>query len=258
MLEVVVDREIGIFAHLSAARDWLSEQGYNCVYLSVHGSQNYGLDTPESDFDFTAVVVPTLRDMIWKQDVSINREYNGGIIEVMDIRKWVRNLGKCNPSYLEALVTPYYVCRNDMQALFHSFRSCADDLIQDGSVNFAYSVSGHFKQLLDRYENKYPERGKLYAHAVRMVHVLEVFYKEETFDITLPDDLRQHLIDVKRNNHVSPEEVAELKENMSQLMIALTKYPVHTKSDATYQYLCKLVEQIFDMEVRRLMLDDNE
>ena len=37
---------------------------YNYMYMGLYGSQNYNLDTEDSDIDAKAIVVPSLGDLI--------------------------------------------------------------------------------------------------------------------------------------------------------------------------------------------------
>ena len=50
---------------LSGVVDMLKEMGYKVVYVALYGSQNYNLETPKSDLDFKAMVVPTLDDIVF-------------------------------------------------------------------------------------------------------------------------------------------------------------------------------------------------
>ena len=50
------------------------------VFLGLYGSQNYGLDTPESDIDVKTIIVPTKRDLILdKKKVSTEIFTNEGM-----------------------------------------------------------------------------------------------------------------------------------------------------------------------------------
>ena len=42
----------------------LKAKGYDPVFISLYGSQNYNCDTKDSDHDYKAIVMPTLDDFI--------------------------------------------------------------------------------------------------------------------------------------------------------------------------------------------------
>lgn len=79
----------------------------------LKGSQNYGLDTEESDIDAVALLIPTKEMLISKLKLnshSISSQY--GIISVMDIRDFGQGLLNGNPQMLEMLNTKFYIIEN--------------------------------------------------------------------------------------------------------------------------------------------------
>lgn len=80
-----------------------------CVSLTLHGSQNYELDLPESDVDAKLFIVPTWEEVIFcKQPLSKTIEGPYGDINITDIRLFIgNNLKKQNFNFLECLFTPY-------------------------------------------------------------------------------------------------------------------------------------------------------
>ena len=73
--------------------DYLRLQGYNIVYVGRYGSQNYNMQTENSDYDFKAIVVPSLDGIIRnKQPISKTIDcydiFNGQV-DIKDIRLMV-------------------------------------------------------------------------------------------------------------------------------------------------------------------------
>jgi len=86
--------------------NFLTGLGYNVLFVSIYGSQNYKMVTPESDLDYKAVVVPTLEQLVRNhKPVSKSIDYNGGLIDLKDIRLFTEIVVKCNPAYLETMYT---------------------------------------------------------------------------------------------------------------------------------------------------------
>lgn len=78
------------------------------ILISLYGSQNYGMDTEESDIDLRAVVCPSLENIILNGGVvskTITR-WNGNV-DVKDVKSFVNLLKKGNPTYIESILTPY-------------------------------------------------------------------------------------------------------------------------------------------------------
>ena len=81
------------------------------VYLALVGSQNYGLDTPESDIDTKCCVLPS-----WKDITQAHQPYghtyirdNNEHIDITDFRSMMNILKKQNINFLEQLFTYDYL-----------------------------------------------------------------------------------------------------------------------------------------------------
>ena len=110
-----MNREAKIFKNLKQKYNYLIEKGYEVVYVSLQGSQNYGLDlyTDDyvSDIDCFAVVLPSFDDF-----VNLNHQIsttlvleNNEHINVKDIRSMFELYSKQNIQYLETLFTDYKI-----------------------------------------------------------------------------------------------------------------------------------------------------
>lgn len=92
-------------------RERFCHDGYEPFMVALNGSQNYNLDVHDdefdSDYDYYCVVIPNLRCLISHQFLSAQVLYQGGHINVKDIRQFAIELAKRNPSAIEILLTPY-------------------------------------------------------------------------------------------------------------------------------------------------------
>ena len=53
----------------------LQKKGYNVIFIALYGAQNYNLKRSKSDYDYKAVVVPSLRDIVFNsKPVSLVEE----------------------------------------------------------------------------------------------------------------------------------------------------------------------------------------
>lgn len=66
----------------------------------LYGSQNYNLDTPESDKDWKYVELPSFSELF--ADVKLGRKLNDHEV-VWDVRQFYKQLMKANPNALELL-----------------------------------------------------------------------------------------------------------------------------------------------------------
>lgn len=79
--------------------------GRKILYAYVQGSQNYNLETPDSDVDVKAFCLPTFDDLYFEQNYSSCLDHSFGQITVHDIRKLPILFAKMNPYYTEGLVS---------------------------------------------------------------------------------------------------------------------------------------------------------
>lgn len=116
---------------------------HEVVYASIYGSQSYDMaindDTYQSDIDYKAIIVPTLKDLVYnKKPISQVVEIDGGQIDVKDIRKFMETLLKCNPAYVECFITPYYTGNSE----FEEIRQLVPKMVWELRENFIRACFG--------------------------------------------------------------------------------------------------------------------
>lgn len=96
-------------AHYEEAKTIFPEE--RIVGIFVYGSQNYELDTPESDIDTKCIVVPTFDDICFnKKPVSYTHvRANDEHIEFKDVRLMLNEFRKQNMNFVEILFTKYCI-----------------------------------------------------------------------------------------------------------------------------------------------------
>lgn len=84
---------------------------YTFYFCALYGSQNYGLDTEDSDVDSKIAVIPSGKDIIlgYEKLSTTLRLEDGGVCEVKDIREMANQFYKGNINFTEMLYTPYYI-----------------------------------------------------------------------------------------------------------------------------------------------------
>ena len=88
------------------------------MFTALYGSQNYGLDTPESDVDAYSVTVPSRHELIFgypsgedpvKSTPSSSYCYGTGKVTVKDVRQMMDAYVKQSINFCETLFTPYII-----------------------------------------------------------------------------------------------------------------------------------------------------
>ena len=96
--------------HHQAALDYVKKKGGSIIGTFLHGSQNYNLDTVESDVDTVSIYVPTVDFAIVnspKNHQLIMEDGSNEHCTIKDIRNYVNELLKSNPNAIELLYTKY-------------------------------------------------------------------------------------------------------------------------------------------------------
>lgn len=111
-----------IFKVISQYKKILEDKGYNVIYIGLYGSQNYNLDDEESDIDVKAIILPCLKDIIFRKVTSKTIECENGNIDVKDLITFYDVIKKGNFSYIEAIDTEYSIGDKHIKELFKQFR----------------------------------------------------------------------------------------------------------------------------------------
>ena len=196
----------------NAARH-VSAQGFAPVYVSLHGSQNYGLaihtDDYQSDYDFKCIVLPSLWDLIeGKKPTSLTLETGDGQIDVKDIRVFADALERMNPAYLESLATEHRMILSGGEGMAQ-IRVLLSDLMIQRAAAFAKACEGLFEDKAKRMCHDSPavhekiERygydGKQPHHMFRLLHQMKAFEERGEFVLRAPEEERELLIRLKQN-----------------------------------------------------------
>lgn len=137
--------------HYDKACELYGEKRIIGVYL--YGSQNYHLDTEESDVDTRCIIVPTLEDIALNRPmVSKTVEVEDGMMDVKDIRLFLENLKKMNPNSLEVLYTSYCKVNSDYEIIFHcELKARRHNIAESNPYQVLQTVAGmarnHYKAI---------------------------------------------------------------------------------------------------------------
>lgn len=96
--------------HHQAALDYVEKKDGYIIGTFLHGSQNYNLDTEESDVDTVSIYVPTVDFAIVnspKNHQLIMEDGSNEHCTIKDIRNYINELLKSNPNAIELLYTKY-------------------------------------------------------------------------------------------------------------------------------------------------------
>lgn len=239
----------------------LKDMGYNPIYIALVGSQNYGIDTEDSDVDTKAIVLPTLRAVAANErPVSQTIHFdNGEQCDVKDIREMVSCWKKQNVNFLEVLFTEYYMVHKMYARFFKLLRDRREDIahydplraiMSSGAqgVNKCKAIE-HISPASEEKINKYGYDPKQLCHAIRMREYCQCYIDGYSFaDCINPAD-KKYLIYVKQGNLLPKiaREIAKIeKEHIEELMYYAKTFFSSKKNEEVDEFMTDIVYQMLE------------
>jgi hypothetical protein len=209
------------------------------------------METENSDFDFKAIVLPSIVDVIYnRKPVSTSIAFNGGLIDIKDIRLMWDNYKKQNPNFIETLFTPY-CCPNPKYANdWFDMRDLAEDIAHADPAKAVKAMYGMALEKQHALCHPYPSKleliekygydSKQLSHIIRLYeltlnYIAGVPYK----DCLIPNDFVKYIcVKIKTyNTRLTVEKAQQMAENyMLMFKAVVDKYlqEEHTVNDKVY------------------------
>lgn len=114
---------------LGTAVKEIKKRGYKIIFMTLHGSQNYNLNTENSDFDWYVAVEPTFNSFVFDEPMASQEvEYEYGILTIKDIRGIFQMIKKASFNFLEILFTNYYYVNEKYRDDWNDLRNEAENI----------------------------------------------------------------------------------------------------------------------------------
>ena len=100
------------------------------VGVFVSGSQNYGLDTEDSDIDTKCLIVPSFEELVYnkKPTSTTHIRKNNENITITDIRLFFQTLRKQNINFVEILFTKYRILNPTYEKIWDKLCSYKEEI----------------------------------------------------------------------------------------------------------------------------------
>lgn len=202
--------------NLEWAKKFLEDKWFNVYYIALYWSQNYWLDIETSDFDYKAIILPTLDDLVNNsKPFSSTYEFEGWQIDVKDIRAYQDSAVKCNINFIEILNSQYYIGSKLLRKFFIPLQKEMGQLF----------IKACYWMMLEKYEalrHPYPSTvdkiekfgydPKQLHHIVRLRILIERYVNWNIWDYSHTGSERDELIWIKKWN-ISNEEATLMAEH---------------------------------------------
>ena len=163
-----------------------SRYDQNCFGLFLKGSQNYGLDVPESDIDLVALLIPTNIDLFRNRKLPTKTiEYKYGLVSLMDIRDFINQLINGSPQALELMCTEYYLITEDKNkralSLWQNFTYYNTNFLSRINPQETLSaLTGQLKSYRSKLEKQVGTDDKNLMHCARLSYLIVEYCKYDT------------------------------------------------------------------------------
>ena len=226
-----MDREqkiwAGLTAHYTEALEHFPRE--QIVTLCLQGSQNYKLDTPDSDIDTKLIITPTFKDIcLNRKPVSTTHiRANDEHIDFKDIRLYIETFRKQNLNFLEILFTPYSMVNNMYADEWVKLVLNREDIAHMNPYRAVKSMKGIAMEKYHAMEHKYPSKIELIeqygydpkqtSHLVRVRDYLDRYIAGLPYEecltpseeyITLIKDLKMKKYSLEEARAIADENIA--------------------------------------------------
>jgi predicted nucleotidyltransferase len=204
--------------HYNEALEHFEES--HIVGIWLQGSQNYGLDTPNSDVDTKLIVTPSFKDIaLAAKPVSTTHiRENNEHIDFKDIRLYIETFRKQNLNFLEILFTPYFIINPLYEKEWNKLVIHREEIARMNPYRAVKSMKGVGLEKYFAMEHRYPSKadiidlygydGKQTSHQIRVYDYLRRYIAGENYESCLrpTEELIPRITDYKLLNKIPLEE----------------------------------------------------
>lgn len=130
------------------------------IGIFCQGSQNYGLDTENSDIDTKCILTPTFKDIcLDKKPISTTHILNNNEhLDAKDVRSYMTCFKKQNLNFLEILFTPYFIINPLYEQEWKKLVVHREDIARMNPKRAIQSMKGIALEKYFAMEHRYPSK----------------------------------------------------------------------------------------------------
>lgn len=194
-------------------------------YCGLYGSQNYGLNTNDSDVDTKCMVLPPFRDVVLgRKMVSTDlADPYGALCNVKDVRAMFDNFFKGNVNFVEVLYTEYFSVGVDYLAEAKELRDHRDMVANRDPLRLMEMAAGMARQKYVAFNKPFESKKEVLAkygydpkqlhHLGRLAYFMTDYMAAGDFGYALhPDKETNELLMSLKTNPLPLEHAEEKRE----------------------------------------------
>ena len=255
---------------------------YRPIYIALQGSQNYNLETENSDIDSKVITLPSLSQIIknGKPTSFTHVRDNNEHIDMKDVRLMFDCFKKQNINFIEILFTDYYFVMNDKyKSLLEELRNHAEEIAVLNPYRAIKCMKGmafeKYNALCHPYPakidiiNKYGYDGKQLHHLLRIKYFLDdyicmlgdykgikLLYKEILQSELMSSGLRKELKLIKENKFYDLDEAKKVAEQTLSSIVTLADAACESLKDENNKETEEMLDDILYKIVKQSLADE--
>ena len=221
---------------------------YEFVMTSLYGSQNYSLDTENSDQDFKMAVVPSINNLILDKKPYVKiEETKNGIVEVKDIRHTFLAFNKMSIVDLEILFSKETLINKKYKKEMDELLSINEEIVASNPYKLYQVMLG---VMISGSKRKYTP--KTAAQSMRYYDLFNrYFVKNENFKYAL-DTSKSELYDLIKNTKAGKIPEAVAMEKIEEMITITKTYENKIDKNINYETNQKMDLILIDIFKKRI------
>ena len=225
------------------------------IFMSLVGSQNYGLDNESSDIDVKCWTLPYFNEWVLMER-PLNRTIlmDKGTIEVKDIRLYFNEFWKQNINFLEVLFSPYVMMNKKFVSYYEELVKLRERIACYDNFKYLNCLCGTAKQKFDLIikddEEQSARRSKNLSHLFRMDEMICHFMVGDSFKESLINYNiygRDFLVKMKKKIYTLPEAKKMAEEVMEKIDAVRAEYLNNHEHKIDIEVRNKVEEILFNI-----------
>lgn len=255
----------GIKEHLTDALEHFPEN--RIVALALQGSQNYGLDTPDSDIDTKLIVTPSFYELAMNEK-PVSRTFvrdNEEHIDEKDIRLYIETFRKGNMNFLEILFTDFYYVNPLYKDAWDVLVSNREAIAHMNPYRVMQSMCGMCGEKHHALQHRYPAKqhiidefgydGKQLAHQERVRHAMIKYANGDSYWSCIHEPFEPYYQKMLKRHGLRVEEAVAMSEWSLKEAKAIkdnfcSKVP-NEENQETLKILRQVQEEIMRISVKK-------
>ena len=212
----------GLKEHYEEALEYFDKDRIIGIFLQ--GSQNYGLDTDESDIDTKLIITPSFMDLSMnaKPISTTHHRANDEHIDFKDVRLYIDCFRKQNLNFLEILFTDYCIVNPLYKNTWDKLVARREDIAHMNPYRAMTSMAGMCGEKRHALQHRYPAKeylidkygydGKQLSHQERVRHAMIKYANGDSYWSCIHEPFEPYYLKMLKRHTLPVEEAVAMSE----------------------------------------------